>query len=148
VYQAGRIFYFDPFHFKNGDTKPKYFLVLKEMDGQVILACLPSSKVHLPAAQPLPHGCLDQPENGINCYIIEANRPITQNNWSFPQTTFLYGMWLDDFLISQLESRYSIAGVDYEIIGDLLPDELDHILNCFRNSAQVKRKYKRWLNGS
>jgi hypothetical protein len=35
--------------------------------------------------------------------------------------------------------------VDYEIVGDLLQEELSSILHCFGNSAQVKRKYKRWL---
>jgi len=137
---------FDLFHFKGGDSKPKYFIVLKVLDEQVVLACLPSSKVHLPVAQALYHGCLDQPENGINCYIMEANRPVTQNGWVFPLTTILYGMWLDDFLIPQLNERYSIEGVDYEIVGDLLPDELEQIVQCFRNSTQVKRKYKRWLH--
>lgn len=146
MYQAGRIFYFDPFYFKNGEHKPKYFLVLKVLNNQVILACLPSSKIHLPASQPLLHGCLEQPENGINCYIIEANRPIALNGWSFPLTTILYGIWLEDFLIEKLNERYSIQGVDYEITGDLLPEELEQILHCFRNSAQVKRKYKKWLN--
>ncbi len=117
------------------------------MDGQAILASLPSSQVHLPAAQPLEHGCIEQPENGINCYIIEPDRPITQNGWSFPLLTILYGHWLDDYAIHQLSARYSIEGVDYEIVGDLLPEELEHILDCFRNSSVVKRKYKRWLNG-
>jgi hypothetical protein len=147
LYQAGRIFRFDPFHFNSGGSKSKYFLVLKVIEGQVILACLPSSKVHLPASQTLSHGCLDQPENGINCYIIEANRPITQNGWAFPLTTILYGMWLEDFSVIQLQERYSIEGVDYETIGDLVPEELNQILQCFGNSTQVKRKYKRWLNG-
>ena len=100
-------------------------MVLKVLDGQVVLAGLPSSKVHLPASQDLSHGCLDKPENGINCYIMEANRPVTQNGWAFPLTTIIYGMWLDDFLIPQLNERYSIEGVDYEIVGDLLPDELE-----------------------
>ena len=113
--------------------------------GQVVLASLPSSKVHLPTAVPLVHGCVEEPENGINCYIFEANRPITQCGWSFPLPTFLYGMWLDDFEIATLETNYSISGVDYEIIGMLNPEELQAVISCFKESATVKRKYKRML---
>jgi hypothetical protein len=83
LYSPGKLIYFDPFYFKNGDeSKPKYFLVLKVIDNNVILASLPSSKIHLPATQPIAHGCLEIPESGINCYIFEANKPITKCGWS------------------------------------------------------------------
>jgi hypothetical protein len=101
--------------------------------------------LHLPAAPPFEHGCIDQPENGINCYLLEANRPITSNGWAFPLRTVLYGNCLADFEINQLNERYAIEGVDYEVIGSLLPEELERILDCFRNSSVVKRKYRRWL---
>lgn len=142
----GRIIYFDPFYFRDGSSKPKYFLVLQVINGNAILASLPSSKIHLPAAQPIIHGCLEKPESGINCYIFEANRPITNEGWAFPLHTFLYGLWLDDFEITQLETSYCIPGVDYEIVGTLLREELLAVIDCFRNSTSVKRKYKRLLS--
>jgi len=146
LYSPGRLIYFDPFYFKNGDeSKPKYFLVLKVIDNNVILASLPSSKIHLPATQPVIHGCLEIPESCINCYIFEANKPITKCGWSFQLHTILYGQWLDDFSLEALNAKYQIEGVDYEIIGELTDTELKNVIYCFANSSSVKRKYKKLL---
>lgn len=147
MYAPGKIIFFDPFHFKNGGSKPKFFLVLKIIGDNAILASLPSSQPHLPAAQVIQHGCLEIPESCINCYIFEANRAITKNGWSFPKNTFLHGLWLDDFSITDLMARYVIENVDYEVIGELTDEELQNVLHCFANSASVKRKYKKLLNG-
>lgn len=146
MYTPGKLIFFDPFYFKEGGNKPKYFLVIKVLGGNVILASLPSSKVHLPANQIIQHGCLEVQDSGINCYIFEANRPITKCGWCFKLNTFLYGMWLDDFNIEVLNANYSIEGVDYEIIGELTDQELHNVIGCFRNSSSVKRKYKRLLS--
>jgi hypothetical protein len=148
LYTAGKLIYFNPFYFKDGtDSKPKYFLVLKVVNNDVVIASLPSSKIHLPQAQPLVHGCLEIPDACINCYIFEANRPITKCGWSFDMNTLLYGNWLDDYNLAILQSNYTIEGVDYEIIGSLTDVELQNVLNCFINSSTVKRKYKRLLGG-
>jgi len=146
VYTAGKLIYFDPFHFKDGSQpKPKYFLVLKVIGGNVVLASLPSSVNHLPRNQALNHGCLEIPEACINCYIFEPGRPITTSGWSFSFHTMLYGNWLDDYEVSSLEKNYPIAGVDYEIVGELTDIELNGIIKCFANSSVVKRKYRRIL---
>lgn len=146
MYSPGKLIFFDPFFFKDGDSRPKYFLVIKVVDDNVILASLPSSKVHLPASQPIHHGCLDVADSGINCYIFEANLPVTKCGWCFELNTFLYGMWLEDYSIDVLNGKYSIEGVDYEIIGELTDEELHNVIHCFRNSSSVKRRYKRILN--
>lgn len=147
MYTPGKLIYFDPFHFKDGKgSASKYFLVLKAIDQYVILATLPSSKVHLPTGQDIKHGCLEIPESCVNCYIFEANKPITKSGWSFKLNTFLYGMWLDDYEIEVLNSRYQIENVDFEIIGELTNEELQKIIYCFTNSSTVKRRYKRILS--
>ena len=146
MYTPGKLIYFDPFHFENGDdSKPKYFLVLKVINNSAILASLPSSKNHLPTGHKIVHGCLEIPESCINCYIFEANKPITKDGWSFQFDTMLYGNWIDDFSIERLNSIYSIRGVDYEIVGELLDAELARIIHCFSTSSTVKRKYKKLL---
>ena len=58
----------------------------------------------------------------------------------------MHGLWLDDFLIEDLQANYPIENVDYEVIGELLDDELDKIISCFKNSSTVKRKYKKILS--
>ena len=146
MYTPGKLIFFDPFFFKDGSaSKPKYFLVLKVFNESVILASLPSSQSHLPINQKIEHGCLEISESGINCYVFEANRPITKNGWSFKFDTFLHGLWLDDFNIAELKANYSIEGVDYQIVGELTDEELNSVINCFKNSSSVKRKYKRIL---
>jgi hypothetical protein len=40
---------------------------------------------------------------------------------------------------------YVVDGVDYEIIGKLLIEEFDSLINCIKNSASVSRKIRRWL---
>ncbi len=92
------------------------------------------------------HGCLEIPDSCIGCYIFEKNRAITTSGFSFPLDTILYGNWLDDFSLQLLQENYPIEGIDYEIIGELMDDELQKIIHCFSNSSVVKRKYKRWLS--
>lgn len=42
MFTPGNILYFTPFYFKNGaPSKNKYFIVLKDVDGQLVLASLP-----------------------------------------------------------------------------------------------------------
>jgi hypothetical protein len=107
LFTPGQLIYFDPFHFKNGAaSKPKYFLVLKIVQNNVILACLPSSVNHLPQNQVVVHGCLEIQEACITCYVFKKNRPITKTGWAFPLDTMLYGNWLDDFEMQTLISNY------------------------------------------
>ncbi len=148
MYSPGKLIYFDPFLFKNGDSKRKYFLVLKVTDSNVVVASLPSSVDHLPANQPIVHGCLEILDSGINCYIFEANQAVTKDGWSFELTTFLYGWWIDDFDIELLNEQYQIEHVDYEIVGELTDEELQKVIHCFANSSVVRRKYKRLLGGA
>ena len=49
MYKQGQILYFEPFYFLNGNTsKNKYFIVLKQVEGKIIVASLPTSKDFVP----------------------------------------------------------------------------------------------------
>lgn len=145
MYTAGKLLYFDPFYFKDGGSKRKYFLVLKIIGNNAILACLPSSQLHLPVNQEIVHGCLEIVDSCIGCYIFKAAIPITKAGWSFEFDTILYGSWLDDFNVDELNEKYSIENVDYEIIGEVSDEEMKNVIECFMKSNVVKRKYKRLL---
>lgn len=146
MYTDGNIIYFDPFYFKDGsDSKRKYFLVLKTIGDNAILASLPSSVIHLPNFVEIKHGCVNIAESCIGCYIFQENRAITKCGWSFDLNTFLYSNWVDDYDISALKETYQIEGLEYEIIGQLTDDELGHVLDCFKNSTIIKRRYKKML---
>ena len=144
----GNILYFDPFYFKNKNApKPKYFIVLKVINGISILASLPSSLNFLPSDNPnIRHGCVEIPEACFNCYIFEANRPIATNNWSFPLDTYVYGQQIDEYEIAILKDIYPVKGLDYKVIGTLTNIEFKALKSCFVNSANVKRKFKKVLS--
>lgn len=147
MYIPGNIIYFDPFYFKDGSvSKPKYFLVIKIVGSNALLASLPSSKVHLPSHLEINHGCIEVPSGNINCYVFKANNVITTNHWAFPMDTFIYGQWLDEYDINLLEDIYPVKDIDYKIIGQLTNQEMNQLIHCFTQSASVKRKFKRLLS--
>ncbi len=48
MFEEGNLLFFRPFLFKNGATpENKFFLVLKKLDGDILLASLPTSKNHV-----------------------------------------------------------------------------------------------------
>lgn len=145
MYAPGKIIYFDPFYFKNGNnSKPKYFVVLKVIDSKIVLASLPTSKDHLPGHIKLGHGCLEVKSGCINCYIFEPNKIITKCGWSFELMTYMHGPELDHYELEMLESVYN-SHKDYIEVGDLLDEEYSAILMCLINSDFVKKKYIKML---
>lgn len=145
AFEAGQIVYFTPFYFKNGNpAKTKYFLALKTIDEKVILASLPSSKDYVPSDLEINiTGCIDDDSRNFNCFTFTPNLVITDNGKSFPLKTFLYGFYLDEYDLTDLSEMYPIEGVDYELWGRLLPEYFQQVINCFKNSKVVKRKYKK-----
>lgn len=146
MFALGNILYFTPFYFKNGAApKNKYFIVLKDIDGQLILASLPSSQIYLPRDISEDHGCIEVPEGCINCYLFAGDRVIGQKGFSFPLLTAIYGQEVDQYMKHSIKDQYPLENVHYQIVDRLLPSELEAVLNCLRHSSSVKRKYKRVL---
>ncbi len=140
------IIYFDPFYFKNGyPAKPKYFVVLKQIESKSILASLPTRKSTIPFASHQDMGCLDLPDINLTCFIFLQNIAITDCNKSFEFNTYLYGHQIDDFDVTWLQEIYPNRGSDYLIWGKLKFELFDDLINCFKNSKSVKRKYKKLL---
>lgn len=55
------IIYFDPFYFKNGNTaKPKYFVVLKNIDNKKLIASLPTRTASIPRDMYVEDGCIEK----------------------------------------------------------------------------------------
>ena len=53
MFETGTIIYFAPFYFKNGNTaKPKYFVVLKNIENKSVIASLPTRKDSIPQKLP------------------------------------------------------------------------------------------------
>lgn len=146
MYHKGNIIYFTPFYFKNGNTpKPKYFVVLSVSESETILASLPSSKDYIPRNEEKEFGCIELPNANLNSFVISPNIEVTECGKHFDLPTYLYGHLLDDYKIEVLKSTYTTEDKDYKIWGKMKPELLNEILNCFRNSASVKNKYKKRL---
>ena len=147
MFTPGTLIYFTPFHFKNGNTpKPKYGIVLSNFhDNQGVMISLPTRRDNVPSKYDNQFGCIDKLEIGFNCFLIQKNVPVTDNGFSFPLKTHLYGTNLDSFDLNDCESTYPNEGSDYKIIGTLLPSVFDNILDCFKKSRVITQRLKRLL---
>ena len=76
MYQEGQLLKFSPFEFKNGNTpKPKYYVVLKHINEEVMMASLPTSKDHIPSDALVSDGCVDIPERQVNAFVFSPMEP-------------------------------------------------------------------------
>jgi len=147
VFSEGCILYFTPFYFKNGNTaKPKYFIVLRNIDNNIILASLPTRTNTLPNFLQAQHGCINDDASCVSCYMFSKGKVICDNSFCFSLDTFIYGQQVDYYELSMLEANYPIENIDYEIIGVLLRPEYEAIVDCLKGSSSVKNKIKRYLN--
>ncbi|PZF72870.1 hypothetical protein [Taibaiella soli] len=148
MFQPKTLIYFFDFFFKNGNTaKPKYFLVLGQIDNRTVIASLPTRTNQAPNFVS-GHGCIDIEERCINCYAFAAKRSICDNGFAFDLPTYIYGSQVEDYEISILEDTYRIEGIDYEIYGTMKDDEFCAIIDCIQNSSATKRKIKKMLMSS
>lgn len=146
MFEEGTIIYFDPFYFKNGNTaKPKYFVVLKNIDKQSIIATLPTRKDAIPQKDEIDNGCVELPEISLNCYVISNGTEVTDCGKGFDFKTHIYGHQIDDYTIDYLKEIYPNENSDYEIWGKMKSEIFEALIDCLKNSTSVKRKYRKML---
>lgn len=144
MYQEGNIVYFDPFYFKNGNTaKPKYFIILKCIEKYNLVASLPTRKDSIPSTETVNHGCVELPNININCFVISKDVIVTDCGKNFDFQTHLYGHQLDEYEIDLLNEVYPNEGTDYVVWGKMKDELFKEVINCFKNSKSVKRKFKK-----
>ena len=151
MFEEGNILYFNPFYFENGNTpKPKYFLVLKRTEDQVVLASLPTSHDHIPSTLEKRHGCIDDAAINFNCYYFQGQKAVayneaTQASFAFPRDTYVYGYRIALFNAKALQDQIDSRQTEATYIGKLYDQELTQIRSCLRESTSVKRAFKRIL---
>ena len=141
------ILYFTPFYFQDDTSKHKSFVVLENSDGTNILASLPTSRDSVPEKSEIQTGCIELPEIGFNCFVIPPNVPVAENGKSFTVKTHVYGHQIDLHNASYLTATYPIENVHYQVWGKMNEKLFDELIDCLKNSKNVKRKYKRMLGG-
>ena len=151
MFDKGILLYFEPFLFKNGATpKNKYMVVLGEdLDGQMILASLPTSKDHVPGDLEMSAGCIDVPDRQVNVFVFPANVPVAYTKdgemFAFQVNTFVYGANIDTYPVATFNLQISRSETSVRVVGMLSDNYLSSLIECLKASKMVKNKYKRLL---
>lgn len=141
MYQEGQLLKISPFEFKNGNApKPKYYVVLKHIDDEVMMASLPTSKDHIPSDAVVSDGCVDIPERQVNAFVFSPTTQVTEK-FRFSLPTFVYGEGVDEY-----EQQY-LDAMDAEIedLGNMEPTLFQQLKDCIKKAVLLKRKYRRIL---
>ena len=141
MFAEGQLLRFDPFMFKNGaPSKPKYYVVLKHMGEDLMMASLPTSQDHVPEDLSERTGCVNFPERGVNAYVFAAGEQVT-DIFAFPLRTYVYGEQVDEYSQIYLDKM----GANIEDWGLLPLERLEVLRQCLKQSPLIKRKYYRLL---
>ena len=131
MFEPGNLLYFNPFIFPDGgDPKPKFFIVLGEIDETVLLASLPTSKV---------------PDRMVNAYIFLANEVVTDNGFFFEKNTFIYGQNIKTYNSVAFLGQTASGKVVIEKKGKLKDEVFTALKDCLKNSDSVRKRYKQYL---
>ena len=84
MFEEGNLLFFRPFLFKNGaESQDKFFLVLKKLEGDILLASLPTSKDHVPSDLEVKHGMLEHTGTDVQCVCTPVWRKCSgQGRWN------------------------------------------------------------------
>lgn len=152
MFEEGNLLFFRPFLFKNGaESQDKFFLVLKKLDGDILLASLPTSKDHVPSDLEVKHGCLNIPERMFNVFVLLSGENVAVREdgtfFAFKKNTFIYGVNLDVYPVERFDLQERMAQTTIEKIGTLDEAVFTEIVACLSESKMVKNKYRRILKG-
>jgi hypothetical protein len=146
VLSEGNILYFTPFYFPNGNTaKSKYFVVLKVIGEESVLASLPTRKNSIPLKEEIEHGCIELPDINLNCFVISNKICVTDCNKKFYFTTYIYGHQLNKHKSALLKEIYQLEGTDYIVWGKMKEEIFKKLIECLAFADTVNRKYQRLL---
>jgi hypothetical protein len=146
MFEPGNLLYFNPFIFPDGgEPKPKFFVVLGEIDETVLLASLPTSKDHIPSDVEVKSGCLEIPERMVNAYIFLANEKVTDTGFFFEKNTFIYGQNIKTYNSIAFLGQVTSGSVVIEQKGKLKAELFSALKECLKNSDAVRKRYKHYL---
>lgn len=146
MFEPGNLLYFNPFIFPDGgDPKPKFFVVLGEVDETVLLASLPTSKDHIPSDVEVISGCLEIPERMVNAYTFLANEVVTDNGFFFEKNTFIYGQNIKTYNTIAFSEQEKAGETEIKLKGKLKADLFTALKDCLRNSDAVRKRFKQYL---
>lgn len=141
MYAEGQLLRFDPFVFKNGAPgKPKFYVVLRHMGEDLMMASLPTSQDHVPGDLSDRTGCISIAERGVNAYVFAAGERVT-DVFAFPLRTYVYGEQVDEYSQTYLNDM----GSEVEDLGMMPAERLEALRQCLKQSPLIKRRYFKLL---
>lgn len=140
------ILYFPNFIFKNGaQPKAKFFITIKNHDGEIVVVNLPTSRDFIPDDIKV-EGCIEYPDRCISCFCFFKETIICEETgFKFNKDTFIYANSVDTYSLEKLTEHYPVENVDYFIKGTLSNPYKNNLLECLKNSHDLKRKVKKIL---
>lgn len=154
THPPGTILHFSLFQFGEPATgtrpaeKNKFFIVLRNIDGHMVLASLPTSKDRVPDAVEQRHGCVDFPTGDLTAYVFEALAPVATNGWAFSLRTYMYGFQVNEYSYSTLATNHGAPGREVVVKGRLTSSEFVAMVRCLLRSLDLKRRFRRALEGA
>ena len=146
MFEPGNLLYFNPFIFPDGgEPKPKFFVVLGEVDETVLLASLPTSKDHIPSNVEVTSGCLEIADRMVNAYTFLANEVVTENGFFFEKNTFIYGQNIKTYNSVIFLGQTTSGETVIEEKGKLKDEVFSALKDCLKNSDAVRKKFKKYL---
>lgn len=146
MFEPGNLLYFNPFIFPDGgEPKAKFFVVLGEVEGTLLLASLPTSKDHIPSDVEVTLGCLEIAERMVNAYIFMANDVVTEKGFFFENNTFIYGQNIKTYNTATFLLQQSAGQTEIKDKGKLKEDIFNALRECLKNSDAVRKKFKKYL---
>lgn len=146
MFETGNLLYFNPFIFPDGgDPKPKFFIVLGEVDETVLLASLPTSKDHIPSDVEVSSGCLEIAERMVNAYVFMANEVVTEDGFFFEKNTFVYGQNIKTYNTVPFLGQVFSGETEIKLKGKLKENVFTALKECLKKSDAVRKKFKKYL---
>ena len=146
MFEPGNLLYFNPFIFPDGgEPKPKFFVVLGEIDETILLASLPTSQDHIPSDVEVKLGCLEIPERMVNAYTFMANEEVTDTGFFFEKNTFIYGQNIKTYNSVAFLVQTTSGKMVIEPKGKVKDDLFTALKECLKNSDAVRKKFKQYL---
>lgn len=146
MFEPGNLLYFNPFIFPDGgEPKPKFFIVLGEVDETVLLASLPTSKDHIPSDVEVKSGCLEIAERMVNAFIFQANEVVTDNGFFFEKNTFIYGQTIKTFSKVAFEEQILAGETEIKLKGKLKDEVFTALKDCLKYSDAVRKRFKKYI---
>ncbi len=134
MFDRGNILYIKEYQLLSRKIKPKYLIILENLQSETIIVTLPTSKQYIDQSN-IKKGCIQQ--HHTHGYYFPSGDVICENGFSFVQNTFvLFRSNVFKEKIKSFTAKYNESGI--EVKGKLTNDEYFNLLYCMYRSGVLR----------